>query len=463
MAGADGARKRKSEALSAESSDDSHNPWHAEDHYEASSANLRRLLVCILVDDAGWSVSEACELAHVPRSTFNSGNWLKKFRNAKASNEDAFEAVLHENRGGARAGSTKMSPHTKKVVVDAARRGVPVGEMVAVQEEYFEETGQDGREPAGPRAVQRALLSDDMEYVRDGRPPLVQTPWSARWRLEFSNEWLPRFTEEPALLRKTLFSDEKKFALYKTKGGRWAPAEILTHHGARCVAREEEMTDQQYKDWRAAHKGEVLPTDKSRGLYPIFVWGAVGYNMKSKLFVLEEKEKLTAKRYAAILADNENGLAEMVTRNADKLGGDGLYAMDNDVKHSTPESLAVLKGLGLSLLASRRWNEAGDAPDRQAAHFGHLKTYDGFYFPTYSPDINQPIEKVWAEVQRRVLRRVGDIKSRADMIQVVRQEWNELEFDKSDRWCGINYLVMQTPDVLEEVIAQDGFDTSFMK
>ena len=70
---------------------------------------------------------------------------------------------------------------------------------------------------------------------------------------------------------------------------------------------------------------------------------------------------------------------------------------------------------------------------------------------------------MWAEVQRRVLRRVGDIKSRADMIQVVRQEWNELEFDKSDRWCGINYLVMQTPDVLEEVIAQDGFDTSFMK
>jgi hypothetical protein len=83
-------------------------------------------------------------------------------------------------------------------------------------------------------------------------------------------------------------------------------------------------------------------------------------------------------------------------------------------------------------------------------------------FPSYSPDINRPIEKVWRELQRRVFHRAGEIRSRESMVAVVQEEWERLEFGPTAGWCGINSLVADTPEVLREVLSHGGYDTHFM-
>ena len=84
-------------------------------------------------------------------------------------------------------------------------------------------------------------------------------------------------------------------------------------------------------------------------------------------------------------------------------------------------------------------------------------------FPAYSPDINRPIEKAWRELQRRYMRRAASISSRAQMIRAIQEEWAGLEFERTEHWCGINYLVERYHDVLRSVIEEKGYDTEFMK
>ena len=95
-----------------------------------------------------------------------------------------------------------------------------------------------------------------------------------------------------------------------------------------------------------------------------------------------------------------------------------------------------------------------------------MKEYDESYLPCYSPDINGPIEKSWREAQRRVLLRASEIHSVAEHWRVIQEEWDGLEFEdtrdgEGGGWCGINHLVMRTPQVLEEVIKEGGFDMKF--
>jgi hypothetical protein len=143
-----------------------------------------------------------------------------------------------------------------------------------------------------------------------------------------------------------------------------------------------------------------------------------------------------------------------------------LYAMDNDPKHYSDRLVQLLRSMGVVLLGSRRPNEDRDGPDVQRAEFGRWKQYDKTYFPTYSPDINSPIEKVWHEMDRRILERVSageEIKTKEKMKQVILEVWNGLEFEETDKWCGINFLVENTPKVLEAIIEESGWDTKYDK
>ena len=78
-----------------------------------------------------------------------------------------------------------------------------------------------------------------------------------------------------------------------------------------------------------------------------------------------------------------------------------------------------------------------------------MKDWVGRYFPAYSPDFNGPIEKCWRECQKRVLARASEINGRADMMRVVKEEWEGLEFEKTEHWCGINHLVENVPLALK--------------
>ena len=91
-----------------------------------------------------------------------------------------------------------------------------------------------------------------------------------------------------------------------------------------------------------------------------------------------------------------------------------------------------------------------------------MQEQHGIKFPAYSPDINGPIEKCWREFQRRVLARATEINGLAYHRRIVEEELAGLEFDRTEHWCGINHLVLCMEDILEEVVEEDGYDTSYM-
>ena len=136
---------------------------------------------------------------------------------------------------------------------------------------------------------------------------------------------------------------------------------------------------------------------------------------------------------------------------------------DNDSKHYNDITRALLAEYDIKLMSSLRKKADGSHPDRVPGRGGHMVDYADSYFPCYSPDFNGPIEKCWRECQKRVLARAKEILSRDDMMRIVKEEWHGLEFEKTERWCGINHLVEKVPHALKEAIDNGGWDTSHMK
>ena len=114
-------------------------------------------------------------------------------------------------------------------------------------------------------------------------------------------------------------------------------------------------------------------------------------------------------------------------------------------------------------MASKRRTADDVYPDRAPGPGGHLKNWVGERFPAYSPDLNGPIEKSWRECQRRVLARAQQITSRELMVQAIKEEWAGLEFEPTERWCGINDLVSRFEDTLDAIVDEEGYDTWYMK
>ena len=441
--------------------------------YTASTEAVMRLMVITLVVLGGLSDVKACEKVGVDYDALRRSSWKQRFEDEIEAGNDGFAAILEEHRGGKRASRTVFTPEIEEEVMRLAdEEGLSAKQIHArLAEEAGADLNKDQQIPAA-RTIRKHLENSGYQYVQSRHPPLVKTPWAARWRLVFAIEWLDKLRAVPELCRRIIFSDEKKFSLAAEHRGHYVPRDKRRSRAAFNPARDQNMTDEQYRNFAANHPAEQLPATKARGLLPVFAWGAVAYNVKSDLFFLDDGDKLTRDKYQQIVGDRDRGLAKMLEANravfeqSKRPEDPVLYAMDNDPKHYSDRLVQLLRSMGVVLLGSRRPNEDRDGPDVQRAEFGRWKQYDKTYFPTYSPDINSPIEKVWHEMDRRILERVSageEIKTKEKMKQVILEVWNGLEFEKTDKWCGINFLVENTPEVLEAIIGESGWDTKYDK
>ena len=59
-----------------------------------------------------------------------------------------------------------------------------------------------------------------------------------------------------------------------------------------------------------------------------------------------------------------------------------------------------------------------------------------------------------------------EIKSRKDMVRIIKEEWEKLGFEEVNtplgRWPGISWLCRMSRDVFAEIVAQNGFVTNLL-
>ena len=438
--------------------------------FHISGQAARRIKVCTLMEQ-GFSCKQACKDVGISRPSFIKKRWYERYQ------EDGMGALLDDKRGRK---PTQMTPTTVKKIKVLGGKGLNAPDIQAAITDDREEAG-DPRAAPSLRGVQ-GFLGDTLggKYGRGHWKFMVKTPWHARWRIQFCKEWYPLLTAPPKSkqldLGWILFTDEKKFCLWDSRFARWWFPDSEPN-----IAKALDMSDEQYLQWRKDN-GKPLPNTKQRGLYPCFVWGGVGYNMKTELYFLEEKQRLTADIYRTILAQNlyprqaefERKMRRAAARldpNSETANGRWkdrgphlIITQDNDSKHYNDTTRQLLANRNIYLMSSLRKKADGSHPDRAPGPGGHLKNWSDAYFPCYSPDLNGPIEKAWRECQNRVLKRHREITGRADMIKVIKEEWAGLEFEPSDRWCGINHLVSNVPKAMLECIqVTKGYDTSYHK
>jgi hypothetical protein len=173
-----------------------------------------------------------------------------------------------------------------------------------------------------------------------------------------------------AFAKRIVFCDEKKFCLFDSRHGRWIS---LDGEDTYNIARHRQMTDEEYRAWVAEHAGERLPHSKARGMYPWFVWGAVGFNKKSELYFLDEKQTLTADLYLSILRKNLLPVRKQYGRSLFPWSRPTMYiTQDNDPKHYNSKTRAFFKAEKIELVGCHRYDINGN-PDRVPGPGGHLQ------------------------------------------------------------------------------------------
>ena len=424
----------------------------------------KRLVACIGIKIFGKTQKAACTAASMTPQGLRKGKWLQTW------DEGCPADVLMTGHPGPTP--KQMTPDTVAFVVDTMKkRKMQSGEVLR-------ELGQHRTAEGDERPLPCKSTMNDFCRQMGGTAVLhirllIKTPWHSRWRLHFAETWLEKIAADPELARKILFSDEKKFCLWDKGGSGWIFPDEDGYFPHQNVARD--MNDAQYIAWvkaQQAGRETMLPTDKQHGKFPIFVWGALGYNFKSKLVVIEGN--LTAEKYQTFLKDNFLEDARKWAKDGRRPGPKGrgqkpkfLYVQDNDPKHNAAESRAYLVREKVEVVVADRLNEDGD---QDTEHHTRGPRANQLCFPTfaaYSPDINALIEKAWRFLGARVKRRCGEIKNTADMNRVIQEEWERLAFDDSqyeeDGWIGINGYVDKWKDILEEVVKEDGWDTRWMR
>ncbi len=422
-------RKRKAaDAAAAGAAEDE----PEDDILRLTENGVKRFMVMVLHKEGGLTLKLACERVGMDTSTFRRIKWGERYAEGKEEGGvvGAAKKMMREQRGGRRGKRMKGTPDTKKLVKEVIEEDgrVSAKEVRRSLKAHYDETKQVDRELPSVRSMQR-WLSEVASFRRQNRGPMVRTPWHASWRVEFSEFFLALGHELDEIVKNFLFCDEKKFCLWNNYRCAWeVHGKAKSIRGSNPV-KEKDMSYDEYREWAQRTRLFLLPSDKNRGLYPIFAWGAVGHDMKSPLVVLDPGERMTKARYLEILREE---LRDVVIANSGR--GQLHIVMDNDSKHFNPESRAFIKDvLKMKIVGSPRTNRATGQPDRAPGRGGHLYTYDEKeYFPAYSPDINGPIEKVWREIQSRVLARCEEIRSRDDHWRVVEEEWDGLEFEHVD-------------------------------
>ena len=434
-----------------------------------SKREMIRLKVCFLVEAEKYkrgAVQRACSRVEgADYNTCRCKQWIQKFKKHGGA------GVLDKRPVRVR---TVLTPRRSRAAADSLRSRHKSGQAAAAAER---QTGSS----ISARSVRRLAKRLKGKFYKKPFRMLVRTPWHARWRLQFAEWALKQIEEEKLNPDDILHGDEKKFCMSADKGGYW----VIPNEDGTVVspnkAKGDNMTDQEYLDWMASLP-KALPSSKSHGKYPHFVWGAVGVDMKTPLVFLNKavtaaptkgreaapKETMTSAIYIERMLPEVLKMKKSRTRGLFRTLKPLWYIQDNDAKHYTPEVKAWLSTNDIQLLATPRLNVDGE-PDTARGAFGRMVHYplDDLRFPCYSPDINGAIEKSWREVALRVLERRAEITNDASMKRVIIEEWEGLEFGPTTRpcgrtWIGINALCRMFPKVCKDVVAKGGWDSKYM-
>jgi len=427
-----------------------------------------RVKVCTLIE-GGMSVRRACDSVGISRSSFVRGGWWGKWV------EGGMNAVLTDGktRNTNACVSSPGDAMESAIVHSKATRRQSAQQTRAVLQEKLDSgeisrKGQRAMSAPNKRTVGAIFKRAGGRHSRT-RPRLnVKEPWNARYRVQFAKE------HEDTDPDQLVFSDGKKFCLWAAEGDTGCNGYMPSRDFN--LARANGWEDEEYLQW-LSEVGKPLPKSKSKGLFPVFVYGAVGFNTKSELFLLEEKQPLTKDLYDQLFKEIFLPLRKTPPGRsspnqwAPLKPGEQLWVIqDNDPKHYAwqrmEETKDWLASVDIALLQHTQTGVDG-TPDRHLT--GVYKGQERIpSFCPYSPDLNAPIEKCWRELQYRILNRAlkGEIQSRNDHIRIIKEEWVSLEYEEvvrdGRRWPGINFWVRKWGDILREVQKQSGWDTKYM-
>jgi transposase len=150
------------------------------------------------------------------------------------------------------------------------------------------------------------------------------------------------------------------------------------------------------------------------------VWGAVGWNYKFKLIFVEGT--LNAKRYQDML-DQNHVIESMHRHSVEHLGGIGYFQQDGAPAHTAKKTVRWLKKKKNRIIVD---------------------------WPANSPDLSV-IETVWGILKLRIA--MSGPKSVAELIEMLQDEWNKLEFEV------INGLLASIPRRFQWCIEANGKST----
>merc|ERR1712150_135694 len=95
-------------------------------------------------------------------------------------------------------------------------------------------------------------------------------------------------------------------------------------------------------------------------------------------------------------------MSPLTLENGPELQPKLLVSLDNDSKHYHRKTLNLLDDNEIGLLASLRRKQDGTCSDTVRGPGGHMRTCYDERFPTFSPDFNMPIEKLWRQMDRQI-------------------------------------------------------------
>jgi hypothetical protein len=245
----------------------------------------KRLNVCrrLTHPDNAHSAKYWCEDVGIGHKSFSDSKWCARYK------AGGTPAVVKD---APRRKRVSLTPRTKNVILEAVekdRKSAP-----AIIKRLLGEYQQRGEQNRAAPA--RSTINGFVHLETTGRVKLsrskrimVKTPWDARYRKHFAQE---HKGDDP---KKFVYSDEKIFAVFDIKGGDAGKTNLVFDGDELNVAKGK--TDAEYLQWLEDNPRSKLPKQKSHGLYKVIVWGAVGYNTKSELFIFPQGTNLTNDLY----------------------------------------------------------------------------------------------------------------------------------------------------------------------
>ena len=417
-----------------------------------------------------FTIKQSCDNHSVKYNGFCKGKWLQRY-------EQGGTPAVTKKAAGTNTHNLKLTPSTKAFLVDKFKTekknsGKALRRVLTAE---FTARGTPERSVPCGKSITNLIREETGARVRP--PPkniMVKTPWAARYRKYFAEEHIEDEEKE------IIFTDEKIFTIYYMGGTAAGESTFRLPDQEHNVAKG--MTDEEYQKWREDHLGgdRILTTKKGKGKYKIRGWGGVGYNCKTELYLHNQHmngdvyfEEVIKKRLVSMRKNppgretSRGGRSRGNVRNAVDIN----VIQDNCSIHNVEEIRTFCEENGINLIVSQQL----DANEEYVDDFQHLKEGNQRYdaFPPYSPDLNAVIEKCWRELAYRIYQRYikGEINSVEEHIEVIQEEWANLEFEATDaatdakwgrHWIGINGWVRKWKQICQEVIDENGFDTHYM-